>query len=352
MTAICKPKETPLQTFTLSGFHRSSDLIGGGAAAPKSYQTELEASSGREPSAAELNYQAQFLYADWRSKPIGGIRQKSRDPAVLRAVNWQKRQVERAATLSSWESRLDLTKEVSGDPSSAQARDQGFVGASYEAHRIKERQRTRDLQQHLSSHKLGSGEGMMREDLCARASLALNRSTAHVPIHSVADHHPVPALRPRERPVAYPCWTPRTISHCSSHAHRTHACCPCAHARLICLLHVAATTSTPKCMRTRTPNRGLAWAWCRRSTRDASRAPKTCDGRMKRAVPSCTRCRRLMAVGRCFRRAHLWPLASGMKGRHVGEASTSEQAAPMPVAHVGMCIHACRRGRVCCPLVG
>ena len=207
MTAICKPKETPLQTFTLSGFHRSSDLIGGGAAAPKSYQTELEASSGREPSAAELNYQAQFLYADWRSKPIGGIRQKSRDPAVLRAVNWQKRQVERAATLSSWESRLDLTKEVSGDPSSAQARDQGFVGASYEAHRIKERQRTRDLQQHLSSHKLGSGERMMREDLCAR--LASTQSQHSTRSHPLRRRPPscagiTPARAPRCLPVLDP----------------------------------------------------------------------------------------------------------------------------------------------------
>ena len=70
-SAIVVPKETKHQQFILYGMQRSSDLIGAA-------ESKVPAADTLEDSdPAKMNYDAQFLYNDWRVKPIGGLKRKT-----------------------------------------------------------------------------------------------------------------------------------------------------------------------------------------------------------------------------------------------------------------------------------
>jgi len=143
-SAIVVPKETKHQQFILYGMQRSSDLIG----APES-NVPVADTAAEEPDPTKMNYQAQFLYNDWRVKPIGGLKRKTTSSDILNAVSWQKKQVERAYNLSSWESRLGTSTKNLGD--------------AYAAQRIKEKQRLADLRVRKSAHSL-TGTEMIGEN--------------------------------------------------------------------------------------------------------------------------------------------------------------------------------------------
>jgi len=146
-SAIVAPKETSTQRFVLHGMMRSSDVIG----APESERPQDAPSdeASDEPDPAKMNYEAQFLYNDFRCKAEGGFKRKTTSSDILKAVEWQKKFAERAHTLSSWESRLGTSTNLLGD--------------AYAAQRIKEKQRLADMHTKMSSHDL-TGTQMIAED--------------------------------------------------------------------------------------------------------------------------------------------------------------------------------------------
>ena len=88
---------------------RSSDAIGAGARPepvkskwPRFQRILMQ----REKTPAELNYLAQFLYLDTTRPPIGGHRRKTGDTAVLDAVSWQQKAIEKAAQVCATTARL------------------------------------------------------------------------------------------------------------------------------------------------------------------------------------------------------------------------------------------------------
>ena len=100
----------------------------------------------RDKPAEEMNYLAQFLYTDPRCPPIGGQRRMTTFSDVLDAVAWQKKAIEKAKALDSWESRLDEGARLGRD---------GVPGA-FEAHRVAERQRHADLYAKGTAHSTGA----------------------------------------------------------------------------------------------------------------------------------------------------------------------------------------------------
>lgn len=108
MMARSRPKPTTTmvktsrnQEYTLTHGLRSSALIGAGAR-PKT-AGELK----RTKTAAEYNYDAQFIWTDPAMPPVGGLRRRSTSADILEAVAWQQQFVEQAARCDSWEARLD-----------------------------------------------------------------------------------------------------------------------------------------------------------------------------------------------------------------------------------------------------
>lgn len=149
------PRDGVRQTWTLEGGRRASDAIGAGeppkpkkSAWPR-FQRILEM---RDKQPAELNYLAQFLHVDSRMPPTGGVRRMTKFSDVLDAVAWQKRQIEKAEELSSWENRLDDNARSgrNGNP------------MSNEAFRIAERQRNAELHVKKTYHA-SSGNLNVRE---------------------------------------------------------------------------------------------------------------------------------------------------------------------------------------------
>ena len=199
-SAIVAPKQTCIQEFVLSGMHRSSDLIGShfvfrerppagvatshaSASRPPSAPTATAASSsknegdlgpekvrykamymaaqaanttvhaGTSNDPAVLNYEAQFLYNDFKHPAEAGIKQKSTTASILRAVEWQKSFTEDATALSSWDAKLNLSGKQYKD---------AFVGDAYAAARIKQRQAMADMLTKKTKHSL-TGVEMLSE---------------------------------------------------------------------------------------------------------------------------------------------------------------------------------------------
>jgi len=121
------------------------------------------ANSTMDPATSEdpavLNYEAQFLHNDYRQHPEGGFKRRSNSASVLRAVEWQRRQVAEATMLSSWDSRLNLHGD---EGPRALTKQQSFVGDAYAAARIRQKQAMADLRTRKSSHSL-TGTQMQAE---------------------------------------------------------------------------------------------------------------------------------------------------------------------------------------------
>lgn len=146
-SAIVAPKETDTQRFVIHGMMRSSDVVGAPESERPRDATSDEPNDDADPK--KMNYNAQFLYNDYRCKAEGGAKRKSTSSDILKAVEWQKKQVGRAYALSSWESRLGTSTVLLGD--------------AYAAQRIKEKQRVAELITSKSIHDL-TGTQMVKED--------------------------------------------------------------------------------------------------------------------------------------------------------------------------------------------
>jgi len=102
-----------------------------------------------------LNYEAQFLYNDWRVPPEGGTKRRTNSASILRAHKWQKEFADEAFQLSSWDSKLNLSgSDVKLHKSAS------FVGDAYAAARIKQKQAMADIRTKKTQHSLTGGEMM------------------------------------------------------------------------------------------------------------------------------------------------------------------------------------------------
>ena len=115
--------------------------------AAQAANTTVHAGTSNDP--AVLNYEAQFLYNDFKHPAEAGIKQKSTSASILRAVEWQKSFTEDATALSSWDAKLNLSGKQYKD---------AFVGDAYAAARIKQSQAMADMLTKKTKHSLTGGE--------------------------------------------------------------------------------------------------------------------------------------------------------------------------------------------------